>query len=79
MTTLVVLCHNGSKNSQTHRFRIRKGRIFKEEILLTMLVRDGTRAPELILGAKSYDKSIDMFAIGCIMAELYLGRPLFPG
>ena len=37
------------------------------------------RAPELILGAKFYDKSIDMFAIGCIMAELYLGRPLFPG
>ena len=37
------------------------------------------RAPELILEAKTYDSSIDIFAIGCIMAELYLGRPIFPG
>jgi len=37
------------------------------------------RAPELILGSKSYDSSVDVFAVGCIMAELYLGRPIFPG
>jgi serine/threonine protein kinase len=37
------------------------------------------RAPELVLEAKQYDNSVDIFAIGCIMAELYLGRPLFPG
>lgn len=37
------------------------------------------RAPELILGEKKYDNSIDIYAIGCIMGELYLGRPLFPG
>ena len=37
------------------------------------------RAPELILGSKLYDSSIDVFAVGCIMAELYLGRPIFPG
>eukprot|EP00286_Rhodomonas_abbreviata_P008327 CAMPEP_0181320504 /NCGR_PEP_ID=MMETSP1101-20121128/18160_1 /TAXON_ID=46948 /ORGANISM="Rhodomonas abbreviata, Strain Caron Lab Isolate" /LENGTH=362 /DNA_ID=CAMNT_0023428215 /DNA_START=174 /DNA_END=1262 /DNA_ORIENTATION=+ len=39
------------------------------------------RAPELLLGKKDYDKSIDMWAVGCILAEL-LGRirkPLFPG
>jgi serine/threonine protein kinase len=37
------------------------------------------RAPELVLRSKNYDSSVDMFALGCIMAELILGRPLFPG
>ena len=26
-----------------------------------------------------YDTSIDMWSFGCIMAELYLGYPIFPG
>ena len=37
------------------------------------------RAPELVLRSSNYNESIDMFALGAIMAELYLGRPLFPG
>ena len=37
------------------------------------------RAPELILGCKRYSKAIDMWAAGCVMAELYTGRPLFAG
>lgn len=37
------------------------------------------RAPELLLGGARYDQGVDVFAVGCIMAELYLGRPLFPG
>ena len=37
------------------------------------------RAPELMLRAKAYDVRIDIFALGCIMAELYTGQPLFPG
>lgn len=37
------------------------------------------RAPELVLRSPIYDQSVDVFALGCIMAELYLGRPLFPG
>lgn len=37
------------------------------------------RAPELVLRSKNYDQSVDVFALGCIMAELILGRPLFPG
>jgi serine/threonine protein kinase len=37
------------------------------------------RAPELVLRTKNYSESVDVFALGCIMAELYLGRPLFPG
>eukprot|EP00301_Raphidiophrys_heterophryoidea_P020353 c506_g1_i1.p1 GENE.c506_g1_i1~~c506_g1_i1.p1 ORF type:complete len:382 (+),score=56.22 c506_g1_i1:397-1542(+) len=37
------------------------------------------RAPELIFGATHYKTSIDMWSLGCVMAELLLGQPLFPG
>lgn len=37
------------------------------------------RAPELIIGSQHYDEKIDMWSIGCIVAELFLGTPLFPG
>ena len=36
------------------------------------------RAPELLVGSP-YDTSIDMWAIGCMMAELIDSQPLFPG
>nr|XP_043627624.1 shaggy-related protein kinase epsilon-like [Erigeron canadensis] len=37
------------------------------------------RAPELIFGANEYTNAIDMWSAGCVMAELLLGHPLFPG
>jgi len=37
------------------------------------------RAPELIFGATHYTTSIDIWSAGCVMAELMLGQPLFPG
>lgn len=37
------------------------------------------RAPEVVLKSKAYTLLIDVFALGCIMAEMYIGRPLFPG
>ncbi|CAA0830702.1 Shaggy-related protein kinase theta [Striga hermonthica] len=37
------------------------------------------RAPELIFGATEYTTAIDMWSTGCVMAELLLGKPLFPG
>jgi len=36
------------------------------------------RAPEVALGIP-YDHQIDMWSLGCIVAELYTGVPLFPG
>ncbi|XP_030612809.1 serine/threonine-protein kinase MAK isoform X5 [Archocentrus centrarchus] len=37
------------------------------------------RAPEVLLKSSSYSSPIDLWAVGCIMAELYTLRPLFPG
>ncbi|KAL3513451.1 hypothetical protein ACH5RR_026168 [Cinchona calisaya] len=37
------------------------------------------RAPELLLGATDYGIAIDMWSIGCILAELYSGKPIMPG
>ncbi|KAJ3261990.1 Mitogen-activated protein kinase [Boothiomyces macroporosus] len=37
------------------------------------------RAPEIMLSFKSYTKAIDMWSVGCIMAELLGGKPLFKG
>lgn len=37
------------------------------------------RAPEVLLRTRDYNAPVDMFACGCIMAELYMLRPLFPG
>jgi len=36
------------------------------------------RSPEVILGM-TYGMAIDMWSVGCILAELYTGYPLFPG
>ncbi|KAJ7877531.1 kinase-like domain-containing protein [Mycena olivaceomarginata] len=37
------------------------------------------RAPEIMLSFRSYTTQIDMWSVGCILAELFLKRPLFPG
>jgi protein kinase len=37
------------------------------------------RAPEILLRSTTYNSPIDIFAMGAIMAELYMLRPLFPG
>lgn len=37
------------------------------------------RAPELILSHKRYSKGVDMWAIGCILAEFYGRKPIFMG
>ncbi|KAK4031542.1 kinase-like domain-containing protein [Parachaetomium inaequale] len=37
------------------------------------------RAPDVLLGSRTYNTSIDIWSAGCIMAEMFSGRPLFPG
>ena len=37
------------------------------------------RAPEIMLNSKGYTKSIDIWSVGCILAEMISNRPIFPG
>ncbi|KAG2494353.1 hypothetical protein HYH03_007410 [Edaphochlamys debaryana] len=37
------------------------------------------RPPELLLGATHYSTAVDVWSLGCIMAELLMGKPLFDG
>lgn len=37
------------------------------------------RAPEVLLGSKTYDRPADMWSVGCILAEMLIYKPIFPG
>lgn len=37
------------------------------------------RAPELLFGGRHYGNAVDLWAVGCIFAELLNHSPLFPG
>lgn len=37
------------------------------------------RAPELILGEENYGPEIDVWSMGCVIAEMFIGEPIFTG
>jgi p38 MAP kinase len=37
------------------------------------------RAPEIMLTWQQYDHAVDIWSVGCILAEMLIGKPLFPG
>jgi len=37
------------------------------------------RAPEILLGSTDYSYGVDMWAVGCILGEMLVGKPIFPG
>lgn len=49
-----------------------------KDILTDYVATRWYRAPELLVG-HYYNHSVDMWAVGCMMAELIDGQPLFPG
>ncbi|XP_055588553.1 dual specificity tyrosine-phosphorylation-regulated kinase 2 [Uranotaenia lowii] len=51
---------------------------FEHQRVYTYIQSRFYRAPEVILGAK-YDMAIDMWSLGCILAELFTGFALLPG
>jgi mitogen-activated protein kinase 15 len=35
------------------------------------------RAPELLLGSQKYDEKVDLWSVGCILAEMIIKSPIF--
>lgn len=51
----------------------------KDQLNTPYVVSRYYRAPELILACNEYDFSIDIWATGCIIFELLVKTPMFPG
>ncbi|OMJ67284.1 hypothetical protein SteCoe_35601 [Stentor coeruleus] len=67
-THRLVLCDFGSAK-----------RLVRGEPNIAYICSRYYRAPELVLGATGYSTSIDIWSAGCVIAEIFLGKPLFPG
>jgi len=54
-------------------------RLMKGQTNVSYICSRYYRAPELIFGATDYGFTIDVWSVGCVVAELILGQPIFPG
>ncbi|KAK4424439.1 putative serine/threonine-protein kinase [Sesamum alatum] len=51
----------------------------KKQPLTSRVVTLWYRPPELLLGSTDYGVSVDLWSSGCILAELFAGKPIMPG
>eukprot|EP00877_Chromochloris_zofingiensis_P006799 jgi/Chrzof1/2372/Cz11g12200.t1_MAPK4 len=51
----------------------------EQQVLTEYVVTRWYRAPELLLSCSDYTAAIDVWSVGCILAELLGRKPLFPG
>mmetsp|Transcript_2453 Transcript_2453/g.3970 ORF Transcript_2453/g.3970 Transcript_2453/m.3970 type:complete len:919 (+) Transcript_2453:93-2849(+) len=51
----------------------------EESKLTEYVVTRWYRAPEIMCSSRQYDELVDVWSVGCILAELYLRKPFFPG
>lgn len=83
------ICHRDIKpqnllvDVQTHALKLcdfGSAKVLRpEESNISYICSRYYRAPELIFGAANYTPLIDVWSLGCVFAELILGKPLFPG
>ncbi|KAG0471947.1 hypothetical protein HPP92_016493 [Vanilla planifolia] len=85
----IGVCHRDIKpqnllvNPHTHQLKLcdfgSAKVLVKGEPNISYICSRYYRAPELIFGATEYTHAIDIWSAGCVLAELLLGQPLFPG
>ncbi|KAK2807812.1 hypothetical protein FQN50_005355 [Emmonsiellopsis sp. PD_5] len=69
-----------SQNCDLQITHLEHARIQGEEVMPSMLYGGGNQcyhAPEIMVGMQEYQPSLDMWAAGCIFAEMINGFPLF--
>ncbi|KAE9622051.1 hypothetical protein Lal_00033058 [Lupinus albus] len=89
MHHVIGVCHRDIKpqnllvNPQSHRLKIcdlgSAKILVPGEPNISYICSRYYRAPELIFGATEYTTAIDIWSAGCVLAELLLGQPMFPG
>lgn len=50
-----------------------------QDVLTEYIATRWYRAPEILLGSRKYTGAIDIWSMGCMLAEMQKGKPLFPG
>jgi len=77
-----ILVNGEDCNLKITDFGLARG-VWKEKgdswLLTEYVVTRWYRAPEIMCSKKMYDEAIDVWAVGCIFAEFFLKKPLFPG
>eukprot|EP01023_Acetabularia_acetabulum_P012486 TRINITY_DN15844_c0_g2_i1.p1 TRINITY_DN15844_c0_g2~~TRINITY_DN15844_c0_g2_i1.p1 ORF type:complete len:468 (-),score=100.85 TRINITY_DN15844_c0_g2_i1:104-1507(-) len=56
-----------------------RGEQSAQQVMTDYIATRWYRAPEILLGSQHYTLGVDMWSCGCILGELLLGKPLFPG
>ncbi|GAB5370344.1 hypothetical protein AAMO2058_001484500 [Amorphochlora amoebiformis] len=70
---------NGNCDLKICDFGLARGVDDSEVKLTEYVVTRWYRAPEVMCSCREYDRKIDVWSVGCIMAELHGREPLFPG
>ncbi|EDK43773.1 conserved hypothetical protein [Lodderomyces elongisporus NRRL YB-4239] len=71
----ILLCQPDKPNIKVIDFG---SACFTRQTIYTYIQSRFYRSPEVILGLP-YTESIDMWSLGCIVGEFFLGLPMFPG
>ena len=62
-----------------HLLRLGMARQYRDHDQTQYVVTRWYRAPEVILGYREYSQAIDLWSMGCILAEMFGRRPIFSG
>lgn len=73
-----LLCRNGSNTIKIADFGLTR-EIDSEPPFTDYVSTRWYRAPEILLHSTNYNWPVDIWALGCIISELYTLRPMFPG
>ena len=70
------LCDFGLARSLTHESHDHE---YTNPALTEYVATRWYRAPEILLASPKYTKGVDMWSVGCILGEMLVGSPIFPG